>query len=261
MTAAKHYAQADAARSTPAMSADDLVLRHADLVKRIAFHLVSRMPPSVDVDDLIQAGMIGLLDAARQYTAQKGASFETYAGIRIRGAMLDEVRRSDWTPRSVHRGVREMAEAVRRVENETGTEARPADVARALGVSLDEYHRLARDATACRLFSFEQMNREDEENPVDVIADLGPGPVDELEQTGFREALAAAVGSLPERERLVLSLYYDEELNLREIGAVLEVTESRVCQLHGQALLRLRARMQDWTGTPGRPQGGAGRRG
>jgi RNA polymerase sigma factor for flagellar operon FliA len=215
-------------------------------VKRIAFHLVSRMPPSVEVDDLIQAGMIGLLDAARQYTAQKGASFETYAGIRIRGAMLDEVRRADWTPRSVHRGVREMAEAVRRVENETGTEAKPADVARVLGVSLDEYHRLARDATACRLFSFEQMNPDDEDNPVDVVPDRGPGPADELELDGFRDALAAAIDGLPERERMVLSLYYDQELNLREIGEVLEVTESRVCQIHGQALVRLRARMKDW---------------
>ncbi len=247
MTAAKHYAQADGARASPAASAEDLVTRHAELVKRIAYHLVSRMPPSVEVDDLIQAGMIGLLDAARQYTAEKGASFETYAGIRIRGAMLDEVRRADWTPRSVHRGVREMSEAMRRVENETGTEAKPAEVARVLGISLDEYHRLARDAAACRLFSFEQMNPQDEDNPVDVIADGAPGPVDELEKDGFRDALAAAVEGLPERERLVLSLYYDEELNLREIGEVLEVTESRVCQIHGQALVRLRARMQDWT--------------
>ena len=247
MTAAQHYAQAGAVRATPPASADELVVRHAELVKRIAFHLVSRMPPSVEVDDLIQAGMLGLLDAARQYTPQKGASFETYAGIRIRGAMLDEVRRADWTPRSVHRGAREVAEAVRKVENQTGAEARPADVARELGVALDEYHRMLRDSMACRLFSFEQMNPEDEDNPVDRVADRGPGPVEALEQQGFREALAAAVDGLPERERLVLSLYYDEELNLREIGAVLEVTESRVCQIHGQALLRLRARMQEWS--------------
>jgi RNA polymerase sigma factor for flagellar operon FliA len=261
MTAAKHYAQAGAARASPAASAEELVTRHAELVKRIAFHLVSRMPASVEVDDLIQAGMIGLLDAARQYTAEKGASFETYAGIRIRGAMLDEVRRADWTPRSVHRGAREMAEAMRRVENETGCEARPADVARALGVSLEEYHRLAADAAACRLFSFEQMNPDDEDNPVDVVADRGPGPVDELEQAGFREALAAAIQGLPEREQLVLSLYYDEELNLREIGEVLQVTESRVCQIHGQALVRLRARMQDWTAGGAAARADADRRG
>lgn len=248
MTAAKQYSEVsgEKAGGANAPDPDELVLRHADLVKRIAFHLVSRMPPSVEVDDLIQAGMLGLLDAARHYTASKGASFETYAGIRIRGAILDEVRRADWTPRSVHRGVREMGEAIRRIENETGTEARPAAVAAALGISMDEYHRLARDATACRLFSFEQMNSADEDNPVDLAADGGPGPEDSVENEGFRRALAEVIDGLPERERLVLSLYYDEELNLREIGDVLSVTESRVCQIHGQALVRVRARMKDW---------------
>ena len=125
MNARKQYAAtARPAAAGPAdVSQDELCLRHADLVKRIAYHLVSRMPPNVEVDDLIQAGMIGLLDAGRHYTASKGANFETYAGIRIRGAMLDEVRKSDWTPRSVHRTVREMSEVVRRIENETGHEA------------------------------------------------------------------------------------------------------------------------------------------
>ncbi len=138
---------------------EDLVLKHADLVKRIAYHLVSRMPPNVEVDDLIQAGMIGLLDAAKHYSANKGANFETYAGIRIRGAMLDEVRKSDWTPRSVHRNMREMADVVRKIENEKGHDASPSDIAGALGVSIEEYHKLVQDAASCRLFSFDQMGR------------------------------------------------------------------------------------------------------
>src|SRR5579872_1677490 len=124
----------------------ELVLRHADLVKRIAYHLVSRMPPNVEVDDLIQSGMIGLLDAAKHYSADKGANFEPYAGIRIRGAMLDEVRKSDWTPRSVHRSMREMAEVVRRIENEKGQDASPSDIAQGLGVSIEDYHKLVQDA-------------------------------------------------------------------------------------------------------------------
>jgi len=248
MRAKQHYAEtARSAATTPAgMTQDELVLRHADLVKRIAYHLVSRMPPNVEVDDLIQAGMIGLLDAARHYTASKGANFETYAGIRIRGAMLDEVRKSDWTPRSVHRTAREVSEVVRRIENETGQEARAGDIAAALGVSIDEYHRAIADAASCRLFSFDQMGSSDEDSPLDHARDAGPGPDDDLEEDDFRRALAAAVEGLPEREKLVLSLYYDDELNLREIGAVLEVSESRVCQIHGQALVRLRARMEDW---------------
>jgi RNA polymerase sigma factor FliA len=249
MRAKQQYAEAARPATGPGpadISQDELVLRHADLVKRIAYHLVSRMPPNVEVDDLIQAGMIGLLDASRHYTASKGANFETYAGIRIRGAMLDEVRKSDWTPRSVHRTVREMSEVVRRIENETGREARAGDIAAALGISVDDYHRAIADAASCRLFSFDQMGASDDDGPVAHTRDDNPGPQDDLEEEDFRKALAAAIEGLPEREKLVLSMYYDDELNLREIGTVLDVSESRVCQIHGQALVRLRARMEDW---------------
>jgi RNA polymerase sigma factor for flagellar operon FliA len=229
------------------MPQQELVLKHADLVKRIAYHLVSRMPPNVEVDDLIQAGMIGLLDAAKHYSATKGANFETYAGIRIRGAMLDEVRKSDWTPRSVHRNMREMADVVRKLENAKGHDASPADIAGALGVSIEEYHKLVQDAASCRLFSFDQMgSSDDESSPADHARDERPGPFDHMQDAGFRDALAAAILHLPEREKLVLSLYYDEEMNLREIGEVLEVSESRVCQIHGQALVRVRARLGEW---------------
>jgi len=222
----------------------ELVLRHADLVKRIAYHLVSRMPPNVEVDDLIQSGMIGLLDAAKHYSATKGANFETYAGIRIRGAMLDEVRKSDWTPRSVHRNMREMADVVRKIENAKGQDASPTDIAEGLGVSIAEYHKLVQDAASCRLFSFDQLSsNEDESSPADHARDERPGPFDHI---GFRAALAAGIDGLPEREKLVLSLYYDEDMNLREIGEVLDVSESRVCQIHGQALVRLRARLSEW---------------
>ena len=235
-------------RNPRQVSQNELVARHAELVKRIAYHLVSRMPPNVEVGDLIQAGMIGLLDAAKHYSSDKGANFETYAGIRIRGAMLDEVRKSDWTPRSVHRTAREMAEAVRRIENETGQDASPADVAIALDMTMDEYHKAVLDAASCRLFSFDQVMTSDEngESPEHYTPSEGPTPSEELENDDFRRALADAIASLPEREQLVLSLYYDEELNLREIGEVLEVSESRVCQIHGQALVRVRARMGEW---------------
>ncbi len=248
MTAKKHYAQAAGSLGVGSedLSQEDVVLRHAGLVKRIAYHLVSRMPPTVEVDDLIQAGMIGLLDAARNYTASKGANFETYAGIRIRGAMLDEVRKCDWTPRSVHRGAREIADVIRKLENESGQDAKPAEIAAALGVTLDAYHKSVQDAASARLFSFDQFSEPDEESLLEQARDESPTPAEDLEQDDFRKSLALAIDGLPERERLVLSLYYDEELNLREIGAVLDVSESRVCQIHGQALVRLRARMTDW---------------
>jgi RNA polymerase sigma factor for flagellar operon FliA len=223
---------------------EELVRAHTPLVRRIAYHLMARLPPSVDVHDLIQSGMIGLLEAARNYTPARAASFETFAGIRIRGAMLDELRRSDWTPRSVHRKVREVAEAMRQVENETGGDADSAEVMRRLGLDSNEYNQILADAASSRILSLSSPDTGDD--ALDVPDTASPGPDQDLQENGLREALAAAIAELPEREQLVMSLYYDEELNLKEIGEVLGVSESRVCQIHGQAVIRLRARMDGW---------------
>ena len=219
--------------------------RHLQLVKRIAYHLAGRLTPSVQVDDLIQAGLLGLLEAARVYDSRQGATFETYAGIRIRGAMLDEMRKTDWTPRSVHRNARRLSEAVRAVESREGREARPQEVAAEMGVDLDSYHAMLRDAVTSRVLSFEDMFEADSDRE-DILPGDGETPVESLVHEGFRQAVTEAIGGLPEREGLVLALYYDEELNLREIGEVLGVTESRVSQIHSQALVRLRARLSDW---------------
>jgi RNA polymerase sigma factor FliA len=222
---------------------DALVTRHAELVKRIAYHLAGRLPPSVDVADLIQAGMLGLLEAAANYTANRGASFETYAGIRIRGAMIDALRKLDWAPRSVHRKARAVAAVMRDIERETGRDARDNEIAERMGVTLAEYYAIVQDAASCRLASLD-----------DVTAAAAPDSADPLRETvdaGFRGALAQAIDTLPEREKLVMSLYYSDELNLKEIGAVLKVTESRVCQLHGQALMRLKARLAAWSDAQG----------
>jgi RNA polymerase sigma factor for flagellar operon FliA len=229
-------------------SADELVRRHAPLVRRIAYHLMGRLPASVDVSDLIQAGMIGLLEASRHFATDRGASFETYAGIRIRGAMLDELRRTDWTPRSVHRKSREVAEVIRQIETETGAEAEDAEVMRRLGISAEEYHQVLADAACVRLLSLTAADDNEDSPVMDVADEAALEPAQSIEHDRMREALAAAIGKLPEREQLVMSLYYEQELNLKEIGAVLGVTESRVCQIHGQAVIRLRARMTDWRG-------------
>ena len=227
-------------------SADDLVKQHAPLVRRIAYHLMGRLPPSVDVGDLIQSGMIGLLEAARNFATDRSASFETYAGIRIRGAMLDELRRTDWTPRSVHRKTREVAEVVRQIEMETGADADDAQVIKRLGLTPEEYHQILADAASSRLLSLTAPDDGDGGGAMDVIDHASLEPADHIEQGGMRQALVDAITTLPEREQLVMSLYYEQELNLKEIGAVLGVTESRVCQIHGQAVVRLRARMVDW---------------
>ncbi|UTW46351.1 RNA polymerase sigma factor FliA [bacterium SCSIO 12696] len=221
---------------------EQLLQQHLPLVRRIAHHLMARMPAEVDVNDLIQVGMIGLLEAAKNYTASQGASFQTYASIRIRGSMLDELRRSDWTPRSVQRKARQVATAIREVEGQQGRSASDTEVAHQLGVTIDEYHNMLRDTAVCRITGFD-----DQPLGQDVAVDDSSSPLQQLQQTGFKESLAEAIKQLPEREQLVMSLYYDEELNLREIGEVLGVSESRVCQIHSQALSRLRSRMGEWT--------------
>ena len=225
--------------------ADDIVERHGELVRRIAHHLAARLPSSVEVDDLIQAGMLGLIDAARNFQADQGAAFETYASIRIRGAMIDEIRRGDWVPRSVHRRYRDVVAATREVEQATGRAASAQEVAGALGVSLDEYHRMLEDAARGQLISLDSHAEEHDGEPR-LATQGGATPAREFEHDAFRHALGGAIGDLPEREQLVLSLYYEQEMNLREIGAVLSISESRVCQIHGQAMLRLRARLGEW---------------
>lgn len=224
---------------------EELVERYAPLVKRIGNHLLGRLPQGVELEDLIQTGLIALLDAARQYSPAKGASFETYASIRVRGAMLDEFRNTDWAPRSVYRKQRQLTTAVRAVENRTGAHASPREVAEELGVNLDDYFRMVAETTTQRMFSL------DEADP-DTVTDRDEGgepvldPATEIESEEFQQAMTEAIRTLPEREALVMSLYYDEELNLKEIGETLGVSESRVCQIHGQALTRLRARLQEW---------------
>ena len=229
---------------TAAGQAHQLVESHAPLVKKIALHLLARLPDSVQLDDLMQAGMIGLLEAAQKYTSTKGASFETYAGIRIRGAIVDEIRKGDWVPRSVHRNARRVSQAIKAVEARLGREAQDAEVAEELGMTLDEYHACLNDANSGRLFSLDELN-ESGELPIEQI-DSSDNPLQGITSNAFRRSLAEAIEDLPEREKLVLSLYYQEELNLKEIGAVLEVSESRVSQIHSQAAARLRARLSDW---------------
>ena len=187
MSGVRAYKAGSAARNT-----DALVVGNAELVKRIAYHLAGRLPASVEVADLIQAGMLGLLEAAANYTADRGASFETYAGIRIRGAMLDALRKLDWAPRSVHRKARAAAAAVREIESEFGREARDTEIAHKMGVSLDEYHKIAHDAASCRIASLDDSNGDDE-SLMGRVEDESADPFEDATQEGFREALAGAI--------------------------------------------------------------------
>lgn len=220
---------------------ETLVKTHAQLVKRIAYHLLGRLPYSVQQDDLIQAGMLGLLEAVRHYDSSKGASFETYAGIRIRGYMLDEVRRNDWVPRSVYRNSRLISAAVKRVENRLGREAKDHEIAAELDMSLDEYFEILKDSVGSQLFGFDDLNVSEDILKVDG-GELNEPYLNALHDDMVNH-LAETIKALPQNERMVLSLYYEQDLNLKEIGEVLGISESRVSQIHSQATLRLRSRL------------------
>jgi RNA polymerase sigma factor for flagellar operon FliA len=225
---------------------DALIEQYAPLVKKIAQHLIVRFPASVQLDDLIQAGIVGLIEAARKYNGSHGASFATYAGIRIRGAMIDDVRKGDWVPRSVHRNNRDIGEAFRRVESRVGREANDQEVADEMGISLDDYYQHLKDSSFSRLFSLDEMLEREESND-EPEGDEEETPSVAVLQGAMKQAVVEQIDALPERERLVLSLYYEEELNLKEIGEVIGVSESRVSQIHSQAMARLRSRLNDWT--------------
>lgn len=223
-----------------AASADALVREHLPLVRRVAQRLKARLPDTIELDDLLQVGLMGLLRARESYDASQGASFATYAGIRIKGAMLDEIRAHDWLPRSVQSRFRRVAEAIERAEARLGRRAQDREIADELGLSLDDYQRLAGELAGARMIPIEDSAEA-------AQAEAGaPNPCEQVGAAGSRAALAEAVDRLPERERLMMSLYYTEDLNLREIGAVLGVSESRVSQLHGQALARLRSALAAW---------------
>ena len=228
------------------IDAQKSVADHAQLVKRLAYQLAARLPSSVQVDDLIQAGMMGLLDALQGYDDQQGAQFETYATQRIRGAMLDELRDADWAPRSVRKQAREIENAIHQLQQTLGKAPSEAQIAESMGVPLTEYQQMLAEAHGHQLVHYEDFENDDGETIGFDLSDTRPNPFQVLHDEGMRDTLVREISELPEREKMVMAMYYQEDLNLKEIGAVLGVTESRVCQLHSQAILRLRGKMKAW---------------
>ena len=226
---------------------NEYVTRYSPLVKRMAHHLLSRLPRSVQLDDMIQAGMIGLMEAASRFRDDQGAQFETFAARRIRGAMLDELRQNDWLPRGMRKAQRKIESALSALEQRLGRPPSENEIAAELKLSLADYQTLLQEAHGAQLFYYDDFSGGDDEHFLDRNQAEGqPDPAQMLQDSRFKASLAKSIETLPEREKLLMGLYYEQELNFREIGEVLGVTESRVCQLHAQAITRLRGKLKDW---------------
>ncbi len=220
----------------------ELLTQYMPLVRRQALTLQVRLPASIELDDLIQAGMVGLLEALGRFDATQGATFATFASQRIHGAMMDELRTRDWLPRSVRRSARAVDSAVRQLEQQLGRAPEENEIAQHLEMPLSEYQQLLNDTNSGQLLPFEELVADGGEPSNNELAN---SPFEQLLDGQQRQTLIEAIEALPEREKLLMALYYQEELNLKEVGAVLGVTESRVSQLHSQAVSRLRARLHD----------------
>lgn len=222
------------------------VEQYAPLVKRIAHHIMAKLPASVEVDDIIQAGMMGLMDAVSRYEETQGAQFETYAAQRIRGAMLDELRSCDWLPRGIRKNMRTIEKAMHSLEQQLGRQPSEQEIARHMEMPLPDYQQMLQEARGHQLVYYEDYSDGDDEHFLDRHAGHShPSPLENLVDEDMRERLVAAIEDLPEREKLMMGLYYEQDLNLREIGEILGVSESRVCQLHTQAVARLRAMLRE----------------
>ena len=223
-----------------------LIKQYQPLVRRLAHHMMAKLPPSIEVDDLIQVGLMGLSEALTRYEASQGVQFETFATQRIRGAMLDELRENDWMSRGSRKSQKEIEVALRKLEHKLGRSPIESEIAAELGISLGEYQSLLSKVRGTQLVYLEDIGGgEDDDSYLDRhVADSDADPLNMLRDQRLRKALVEAIKQLPEREQYIMSMYYEQDMNLKEIAAVLDVTESRICQLHSQSIARLRAKMR-----------------
>ncbi len=226
---------------------DEVIQKHLSLVKRIAYHMMARLPASVEVDDLIQVGLIGLMDAIERFDGTQGAQFESYATQRIRGSMLDDLREADWLPRHIRQKSRQIESAIHKLTQRLGRQPNEQEISSEMGLSLDDYQGMLGNVKGSQLLYYEDFTDEESSDFLErYLVDDGSDPLSLLEDEGFRKGLIAAIEDLPERERNLMGMYYEQDMNLKEIGAVMGVSESRVCQLHSQAVGRLRSKMKPW---------------
>jgi len=227
---------------------NELILTYTPLIKYIAARLAARLPAQVSLDDLISCGIIGLIDAINKFDVSKNVQFKTYAEFRVKGAMLDELRALDWVPRSVRRKTTDLEKAYADIEKQMGRPATDEEVAKTMGLALDDFYKLLDETKSVSFMDIEFLRQKSMETSDPTLAETfamdDRDPFTSLNLTQIRELLASAIADLPEKEKLTVSLYYQEELTMKEIGEVLGYTESRISQMHSKAMFRLRAKLK-----------------
>jgi len=230
------------------LDANAMLKQYSPLVRRLAHQMIAKLPANVEIDDLIQVGMIGLNDAMSRFDSEQGVQFETFATQRIRGAMLDELRGSDWMSRGGRRQQREIETAVHKLEQKLGRAPQESEIAESMGMTLTQYQEVLGKVRGTQLVYLEDMSGDEGgDDYLDRhVSNENANPLSMLQDHRMREALVEAIKNLPEREQYVMSMYYEHDMNLKEIAAVLKVTESRICQLHSQSIARLRVKLREW---------------
>ena len=228
---------------------EEVIKKYSPMIKYVANRIAMRLPPHIEVDDLISVGVLGLMDAISKYDSSRGAKFKTYAEFRVRGAILDELRSMDWVPRSIRQKASQVDKVVVALQSKLRRQPEDEEVAKEMGLSLDQFHNTLNETKSIPIFSLEDLGIEKESGEQQSLLDCLAGKADADPQTQIRlielkEIIAKAIDALPEKERLMVSLYYYEELTMKEIGAVLDITESRVSQIHSKAVYRLRTKLK-----------------
>jgi RNA polymerase sigma factor for flagellar operon FliA len=228
---------------------EQVIIQYSPMIKYVANRIAMRLPPHIEVDDLISVGVLGLMDAITKYDSSRGAKFKTYAEFRVRGAILDELRSMDWVPRSIRQKASKVDKVVQGLQAKLRRTPEDEEVAKEMGLSLDQFHQTLNETKSIPIFSLEDLGIAKESGDQQSLLDCLAGKADADPQTQVRlvelkEIIAKAIDALPEKERLMVSLYYYEELTMKEIGAVLDITESRVSQIHSKAVYRLRTKLK-----------------
>ena len=228
---------------------EEVIIQYSPMIKYVANRIAMRLPPHIEVDDLISVGVLGLMDAISKYDSSRGAKFKTYAEFRVRGAILDELRSMDWVPRSIRQKASQVDKVVQGLQAKLRRQPEDEEVAKEMGLSLDQFHETLNETKSIPIFSLEDLGIAKESGDQQSLLDCLAGKADADPQTQIRlvelkEIIAKAIDALPEKERLMVSLYYYEELTMKEIGAVLDITESRVSQIHSKAVYRLRTKLK-----------------